>query len=198
MLSKRQRVMSDQNWSDIARQLLTKNFKVPVREYSTYEWGRRQNPDGISVILPLEEAYSRLDFFRVQLPKNLGAFVGTRRWLNTSDEKHPDGSVEFVVAQCETQFDMIRIAHTSDINGLYMTEDVIKRLQKYDKDFGIDIRQAGFDELMFRLRFLPSNIKEFIQDIDEFCPDAPTQVYGTPELMMKQVKASRIVYLWWD
>lgn len=185
--------MSNETWRDTAKQSLSKTYKLPVRDYSTFEWGRQENKNAVSVVVQREIAYQYLEYIRMWLPKSLRAFVGTTRWLSKSEN-----SVEVVIAPCESQFDILKVAYTADYNGDQTTDDIIKRLKKFDSNFGIDIYHAGFDELLFRLKSMPQNLQEFIQDIDEFCPDAPSQVYGSIDLMIKEVESSHIVYLWWD
>lgn len=191
--------MSDE-WCEEAKKALSNTYNAPVRDYSTYEWGRQRNSNAVSVVVQSDIAYQNLENVRsllVGMPKKLKAFVGTTRWYG-KEEQNPENSVEVVIARCETQFDILRVAHTADVNGDQSTDDIIERLRKFDRDFGIDIYQAANDRLLFRLKSIPTNLKDVIQDIDEFCPDATSQVYGSSELMEKEVYASRIVYLWWD
>lgn len=189
--------MSDESWREVATKILANAYKISVRQYSTYEWGSKRNQNAISVVVPSDLAYQYLEFTRLWLPKNLKSFVGTSKWSGTN-EKHPANSVEVVIAPAPTQFDILHVAHTADVNGNQSTEEIINRLQRYDTQFGINIYHAQDDAVYFRLKQMPNNIEEFVQDIEDLCHDTVTQVHGTPELFRQQVESSHLVYLWWD
>lgn len=189
--------MTDEKWREIAKKILSKVYDAPVRDYSTYEWGRKRYQNAVSVVVPKDIAYQHLNYVRMWLPKNLRAFIGTTVWYG-DDEKHPKDSHEVVVAPAETQFDILYIAHTEDTNGNQTTNAIIERLKKYDGAYGIDIYQAASDRLLFRLKQMPDDMDAFVHDIDDLCPDTTSQVHGTPELFRQQVEASQSVYLWWD
>ena len=189
--------MSESNWRDVATEILNNKYNVPIRNFFTFEWGRFRNSNGVSVVVSHDLAYENIADIRELLSENLKVFIGTTRWL-TELEQHADNKVELVIAPCKSQFDILRITQTADYNGNQSTEEIIEVLKKFDNDFGIEIYHAGFDELTFILENMPNNLQAFIQEIDELCPDALSQVYGSSELMIQEIKVKHEVYLWWD
>jgi len=177
-----------------ADKVLSKALRVEVRTYSTYDFGREKDNRSVSFILSEERALKVLPVLRASLGSDLVAFIGTSQWLG--QEKHT--GVEIVVANGKSQFDILRIARSDAVNYDMLTEDIIKRLQEYDGKYGIDIFQAETDTIRFRLKSLPGNMKEFSEDLYEFCPDIVDQGAGSVDALTREISGNRMVYLWWD
>jgi hypothetical protein len=78
------------------------------------------------------------------------------------------------------------------------TEDLIKKLQAWDREIGIDIFHAETDTIERVLARLPADLAAFANDLNEFCPDVVGQGVGSIEELEKAIRADRHVYLWWD
>lgn len=181
-------------WRMEAERILTRFCeKYPIRQYSTFDFGREKNEDAVSVILPELDAFHLLPEIREELAPGLVAFVGTTRWLG--DERH-DG-VELVIAPGESQFDMLLVARSCAINFGMTTGDLIQKLQEYDRLCGIDIVQAESDTIQFDLLDLPDDVAAFVEDLYHFCPDLGGYVGSIQETVDDIVKSRRIE-LWWD
>ena len=167
---------------------------APVRNYSTYDFGRERDPHARSAIVPHDRAAQLVQKLREQLGPNLICFIGTTHWLG--DEQH-DGD-EVVVAVGQTQFDILRVARSDAVNHGMETEELIKKLQEYDDQFGIDIFHAETDTIEFALIRRPENLTVFCRDLYEFCPDIVDQGTGTLARLEQEIKNRQQVFLWWD
>ena len=179
---------------DEASHLLADISGQPIRPYSTRDFGRDQNAQGRSVIVPDEEA--RETTFRVRqfLGPGLIAFVGCTRSLA---DDGPKGS-EVVVAKGDSQFDILRVAQSDAVNYDMATEDLVKKLQEYDQKYGIDIFHAETDTIEFKLKDMPADVAGFCHDLYEFCPDIVDQGTGSVAELQKEISKSKEVFLWWD
>src|SRR5437870_2849713 len=144
--------------SDIAGQ--------PFRAYSSFDFGREHDDTARSVIVAKEAAVEVLKTVRAELKPGVVAFIGTTNWLG---KEKPDG-VEIVVANGQSQFDILRTARSDAANYGLDTEDLIQKLKEYDDAFGIDIFYAETDTIQFRLSEMPDPLRPFCEDLYKFCP----------------------------
>ena len=78
------------------------------------------------------------------------------------------------------------------------TEDLIKKLQEYDRKYGIEIFQAETDTIRLKLLQVPLDTKKFAQDLYGFCPDIVDQGVGSIDALEQTIINFREIYLWWD
>jgi hypothetical protein len=95
------------------------------------------------------------------------------------------------VAPTDDQFDILRIEETNGGNYDLHTADIINSLKLIDKQFNIDILDAGFDFVKFRLNQIPTNkeLEGFVNNLHKLCPD-----FEENEEELKH----GTVYMWWD
>ena len=180
---------------DAAAKRLADISGTPFRDYSTRDFGRDRYADAKSVVVPKTKSREVLKQIRAELGPKLVAFIGTTRWLG--DEKHKDGE-EIVVANAESQFDILRVAKSDAVNYGMVTNDLIKKLTEYDRRYGIDIYHAETDTIEFKLSKLPDDMSAFCKDLYKFCPDIVDQGVGTVEALEKEIRRTGAVFLWWD
>lgn len=180
---------------DAAAERLSEVSGAPIRNYSTRDFGRDRYPDARSVVVPNTKAREILQQVRSELGPGLVAFIGTTQWLG--DEQHADGE-EIVVARGNSQFDTLRVAKSDAVNYDMVTDDLIKKLTEYDRDYGIDIFHAETDTIEFRFSKLPADLPGFCKDLYEFCPDIVDQGVGTVEALESEIRKTQEVFLWWD
>jgi hypothetical protein len=167
----------------------------PVRRYSTFDFGRARDEQCLSVVVPESEARLLVFDLREQLSPGFIAFLGTTRWLG--NERH-DGGVELVVGKGESQFDILRLARADACNYGMDTEALVKKLQSWHYAYGIDIFHAETATIEFTLDKLPADMREFANDVYEFCPDVVDQGIGSVEALEQAIRDHKHVYLWWD
>ncbi len=96
------------------------------------------------------------------------------------------------------QFAILRTVGTNGINYDIGPEKVQARVQAWDKRYGLDIVAAGFDWMQADLKRPPANMEAFAKEVYKFCPDVVEQGTNTVKELAKEMKAGRLVYLWWD
>jgi hypothetical protein len=179
---------------DAARRLAA-IARCPLRAFSTFDFGCRQDTRARSVVVPRAAAEGVLLQVRSELSPGVIAFIGTTRWLG--DERH-EGAAEILVAEGATQFDILRVARSDAVNYDMGTEDLVRKLQTYDEEFGIDIIHAETDTIEFDLVGDPENFSAFAADLYEFCPDIVDQGVGSVADLEEQIMVAGRVFLWWD
>ncbi len=119
--------MSMNDWRDHAAALLAVHGASPndVRPYSTLDFGRRQDPACVSIVVPKHEAERIMLQVRQQVPPGLVTFVGTTQWLG--DDRHR-GGVEVVIGPGASQFDIVRLACTDVIKYGIDTAMIVAKL----------------------------------------------------------------------
>jgi hypothetical protein len=154
---------------DEAAAALTKLTGSPFRNYSTYDYGRRQDERCRSVIVRSEEDASVYPpKIRARLPLGLVCYVGTQEWRDGSD--HGDGT-EVVIGPGADQFDYMRLARTRGWTTGVGTEVLIRRMTNLHVQYGIEIVQAEADTVIFRWTRPPWDYTRLSKDMLEVCPD---------------------------
>lgn len=168
---------------------------APLRQYSTTDFGRDRYPGARSVIVPKASSRQVLEDIRSELGPGIVAFIGTTQWLG--EEEHDEGE-EIVVANGDTQFDILRAARSDAVNYGMETDDLIRKLTDYDRAYGINIFHAETDTIEFTLLRLPADMTGFCKDLYKFCPDIVEQGTGSVEALEREIRNTREVFLWWD
>lgn len=176
--------------------LLREMSGAPVLPYSTRDFGRDKYAAGRSVRVPEPGADALLARVRAKLPPGWVAWIGVTHDL--ADKPAAAGVVELAAAPGRDQFDILRAAATDGTNYDLQTPDIVKELQAWDREFGIDIRRAESDTVQLRLKKLPKDVKAFAQRVYKFCPDIVEQGVGSVEELEKAIARDKMVYLWWD
>ena len=176
--------------------LLHETSGAQVLPYSTRDFGRDKYAAGRSVRVLEAGADALLSRVRAKLPAGWVAWIGVTHDL--ADKPAAAGVVELAAAPGRDQFDILRAAATDGANYDLQTEDIVKELQAWDREFGIDIRRAESDTVQLRLKKLPKNVKAFAQRVYKFCPDIVEQGVGSVEELEKAIVKDKMVYLWWD
>jgi hypothetical protein len=98
---------------------------------------------------------------------------------------------DVVIAPTDDQYEILRIEQTNGANYGIQTEDIIRALESVDMHYGIDILNARFDFVKFKIAKLPSGEKaeELKEKLLKLCPD----LEGEDELI-----ADGVIELWWD
>lgn len=102
------------------------------------------------------------------------------------------------VIKSTDQFDILRIQKTDGINYDIENADVIKKLDDWDRKYGIEILGADYDWVDFIVKRPVDDISMFAKEVYEFCPDAVDQGVGEIEELEKLIKENNRLFLWWD
>lgn len=96
------------------------------------------------------------------------------------------------------QYDILRIMQTNGEEYEILNEDVVARLKDWEKAFSFDIVGADNDWVEIKFRTLPKDLSAFAEEVYEFCPDAVDQGPGNVNGLVKEMQATRRLFLWWD
>ncbi len=96
------------------------------------------------------------------------------------------------------QFDILRIMHTNGAEYDISNQDVIDHLKEWEKISWFDIIGADNDWVELEFRVLPEDLKAFAEEVYDFSPDAIDQGPGTVEGLIRDLKRTNRLFLWWD
>lgn len=178
----------------IVGEMLALVGEAPLRPFHTVDFGRQKVSGTYSVLVQEAGAVQRIGRVRARITPGFIVFMGSSRFL---DGPGVQGMVELVAARGDSQFDALRVARTEPVNHGLSTEDVIARLQKYDRSFGVEVFQAETDSVLFKLGKLPGNLRAFCDDLRAFCPDT-VEEGGEQAYAAGLVESGGWVGLWWD
>ena len=173
-----------------AQSLLARMTGKLARSFFTYDFGRRKDSSGISVVLDQPEIWEVLFKLRPQLGPGLIAFSGTR-----------NQGFELVVTQGIDQFDALRKARTEATERGLDTEQIIERLRRYHKLCDISVYSAETDTIIFLVRRPPedaADLEWFVRDLKDLCPDLGPLTETSVADWRETLATERQVFIWWD
>ncbi len=179
---------------DQAGAILARVSGAKVRSFSTRDFGREQYSQARSILVPEARAPALLKAVREQLPAGFVAFIGT---VDSLAEPPVEGA-ELVVAPGRDQFDILRVAAADAANYDMLTDDLIRELQTWHREFGIDIWQAETDSIGLDLQTVPEGVEAFARRVFIFCPDIVVQVAGKSSDLARYIRQEKRLLLWWD
>jgi len=146
---------------------------------------------GIAVTVPEEKSDSILASLRRKLlPKKYLAFVIE---INAGLKADKIGFIKGT-----DQYEILRIMHTNGDEYDISNQDVIDRLQDWEKISSFEIIGADNDWVEIEFRRLPKDLKAFVKEVYEFSPDAVDEGPGTIEGLMKELNKTKRLFLLWD
>jgi len=96
------------------------------------------------------------------------------------------------------QYDILRIMQTNGDEYEIFNDDVIARLKEWEKNSSFEIVGADNDWVEIEFKTLPKELKSFAEEVYDFCPDAVDQGAGSISGLMKELQATRRLFMWWD
>jgi hypothetical protein len=96
-------------------------------------------------------------------------------------------------------FEPLRKAGTNGDNYGISTEDIIKRLKKWQKICSFRIIDVSYNKMTLKFDVLPKDIKAFIRDAYDLCPDL-VQIEEETDLPVyeKKLPKTKEQGFWWD
>jgi len=139
----------------------------PFRPYFTYDFGRKRDLSGVSIVLPEQEARIFLSFLRSILPGGLKAFLGTSVWRGR--EKHT--GTELVVAPAASPADIVLLARTAGFAAHGGPEALAHSLRTHEGIWDIDVFRAETGSVEFLLLLEPADMDGMVSELADLCPD---------------------------
>lgn len=96
------------------------------------------------------------------------------------------------------QYAILRIMHTDGEDYEIANEDVIDRLMEWQKTSPFDIIGAGSDWVEIEFKTLPKDLNAFADEVYDFCPDTVDQGPASIEGLIKEIRRTNRLFLWWD
>lgn len=96
------------------------------------------------------------------------------------------------------QYEIIRVMHSNGKDYDISNQDVIDRLKEWEKIASFDIIGADSDWVELEFKTLPRDLNTFADEVYDFCPDAVDQGPGSVEGLIKDIKRTKRLFLWWD
>lgn len=85
---------------------------------------------------------------------------------------------------------LIKQLGTNGDNHDVSNEDILNKIQTWNKMFGLEIFEVEADELLIQFNALPADTRQFAQEIYEFCPDIIDQHFGCFDEMLETLAKS--------
>lgn len=121
----------------------------------------------------------------------LGAYHEIDRW-------HPQRLIvpqrELILGPGSHPFDCLRLADTVN----HAPADLMTRLEDWHGRFGLEVTLADRSSLSFRLHRLPPDLRTFVEELYDFCPNPVDAGWvQTKEYWVEQISEYSEVYLYW-
>jgi hypothetical protein len=146
---------------------------------------------GITVPVPEDRTDSILESLRKKLlPLQYMAFVVE---INSGLKIDKIG-----ILKGTDQYEILRIMQTGGEEYDITNQDVIDRLKEWEKIASFDIIGADSDWVEIEFESVPKDLHDFAGEVYEFCPDAVDQGPGSVEGLIKEIKRTKRLFLWWD
>lgn len=96
------------------------------------------------------------------------------------------------------QYEILRVMQTNGDDYDIMNEDVIERLKEWEKLYPFEIVGAENNWVEIEFKAAPADLPSFAREVYDFCPDVVDQDLGSVEELIKDIKATKRLLLWWD
>lgn len=147
--------------------------------------------DGVSVPVPEEKTDEVLHVLRKKLaPLKYMAFV-----IEMNESINID---KIGVLKGTDQYQILRLMHTDGDQYDISNDDVIERLKEWEITSPLDIIGAGNDWVEIEFRTLPRDLKAFVEEVYDFCPDAVDEGPGTTADLARDIQQTKKLFLLWD
>ncbi len=172
--------------------LLKEETQEPIHRLTGYdEEGYQIMADGVSVSTPQDKVEQLLAGLKPKLhKKGYMAFI-----VEMNDGTKTD---KIGVLKGSDPYDILRVMQTNGENNDISNEDVIARLREWEKGSPFEIIGAENDWIEIEFKKLPKNPRSFVEDLEDFCPDAVEGGASTEEELVKEIQKTRRLYLSWD
>lgn len=145
---------------------------------------------GIAVQVPEDRTDHILDSLRKKLPRQYMAFVVE---MNEGMKTDTIG-----ILKGTDQYEILRIMQTGGEEYDITNQDVIDQLKEWEKTASFAIVGADSDWVEIEFTSLPKDLKGFVEEVYDFCPDAVDQGPGSVDGLISDIKRTRRLFLWWD
>lgn len=155
------------------------------------ENGYQVMANGVTISVPASRSETLLSSLRTQLSNR-----GYMAFLVESNEAIKTDRIGIIKGT--DQYEILRIMHTNGDDDDIAYEDVVAKLKEWERKWPFSIIGAenGWVEIEFKI--LPQDLKTFVQDVYDFCPDIVDEGAGTVADLIKEIQSTKRLLLWWE
>jgi hypothetical protein len=96
------------------------------------------------------------------------------------------------------QYDILRVMQTNGDDYDISNQDVIDWLKECEVHSSFDIIGADNDWVEIEFNRLPKDLEDFAEEVYDFSPDTVDQGPGSIEGLVRDIKTTNRLFLWWD
>ncbi len=147
--------------------------------------------NGITFSVPEQEAEKVLTALRhrFQPKKYLVFLIAVNEGIRTE---------EVGILRGTDPYDILRVMQTNGEEYDITTDDIIERLKEWGKKYPFEIIGAENEWVEIEFRTVPADLAAFAEEVNEFSPDTVEQDAGSIEELVKEIKKTKRLTLWWD
>lgn len=192
LLPLEEQLISQTGFDRHALQIIKDETKAPLHRMSGYdEKGFQIMVRGISVSVPDCRTDALLSSLRARL-----ATFGMMAFIIDLNESIKSDKIGFLKGK--DQYDILRVMQTNGDEDDISHEDVIEKLQEWERKYPFDIIGAEHDWVEIEFKVLPGNIKAFAEEVYDFSPDVVDEDLGTVQELVKDLQTTKRLLMWWE
>jgi hypothetical protein len=96
------------------------------------------------------------------------------------------------------QYDILKVMHTNGDDDDVSHKEVIEKLKGWEKRFTFEIIGAENDWVEIEFRMMPRDLKVFADEIYDFSPATVDEGTGSLSALIKEIKTTKRLTLWWN
>jgi len=96
------------------------------------------------------------------------------------------------------QYEILRIMHTDGDDYDISNKDVIDWLKELERKAPFDIIGADSDWVEIEFKKVPKDLKTIAEEVYDFSPDTIDQGPGSVDELVKEIRKTNRLFLWWD
>jgi hypothetical protein len=172
--------------------LVKEEARSPLHRLSGYDGdGYQIMANGIVISVPWNRSEQVLWSLREKL--KLRNYMAFQIEINNSLKVDRIGIIKGT-----DQYEILRIMHTNGDDDDVSHEDVIAKLKQWEKRIRFEIVGAENDWVEIEFRTMPQDLKAFAEDVYEFSPDTVDEGTGSIAELVKDIRLTKRLVLWWN
>ncbi len=146
---------------------------------------------GISVSVPEDRTDHMLSLLtqKIRPLKHMAFVVETNEGIKTD---------KIGILKGTDQYEILRLMQTNGNSYDITNDDIIEKLREWEKCYPFDIIGANYEWVEIEFKTLPRDLNAFADEVGEFCPDALEEGATGTEELVKDLKKTKKLLLWWE
>ncbi|MBU1538104.1 DUF4253 domain-containing protein, partial [Myxococcota bacterium] len=167
-------------------------FSPPSNSIPSHIAKHEEGVPGLVFNVDCAVAYEHLLALQTELsPKGYQPFI-------SSKEGNPCSKVVLTILKAKEPYDVLRFQETNGTNSGIQTSDVIKKVKKWNKEYGAVVTSVNSTSLELHFNKIPTDLISFSKELNTFCPDMGEFCLDTPKDLKEHFMSTKYLYIWWD